>query len=487
MVGTVTQLSSAATPVAPRDVSCLTTSTPRVTKVSRRPHSLESQRKPSDARISTVIRTTIRSPPLTRPNGSNSGNITENLDLISTIRNVPHEPVELRESLANQYGDERSRSATRPVTVSRISRCNFPNSTGLPASNRTIKDNSFAIEQVQQQINTLEELKDERSSSFEGDHRLLITAKTQPSKYFQAYNGQITNTSSADSKQGQNRSRVTPTNVSSGKGLFSNGDQLDPKRKKKKKRLGFAVCPCSCSCAICSLLIGLLLVIGLAVALAIILTRNSSQTASTTTETTIITTVSTTVTTNATAITTPTTDNEVTTEEVTTASTSTTDSTIATTQTTTLCPPTGIVNLQSFSGVMSLWTNQQFNYTATKTSPTLVFTTVSTNRIFYLDSVSVVDTTNSSIELLQNPGFDNSSTALFDWLLWCSSTCGGSGGQLISSSCLSGNCFQDACSGGTDYLLQTFSATIGSTYTISFWLKRSGAGGATGSFSIGIF
>ena len=85
MVRTVIQLSSAVTSAAPRNVSRHSSSTPRVTKVSRRPRSLENQRKLSETRISTVIRTTIRSPPLTRPSRSDSRNVTQNLDLVSHI------------------------------------------------------------------------------------------------------------------------------------------------------------------------------------------------------------------------------------------------------------------------------------------------------------------------------------------------------------------------------------------------------------------
>lgn len=151
------------------------------------------------------------------------------------------------------------------------------------------------------------------------------------------------------------------------------------------------------------------------------------------------------------------------------------------------CPPSGITTLSTYSGTINAWTNYQFNYTATKTTPTLLFSTTSTNRVFYLDSVSVVDTLNTSVELLQNAGFDNSSSTLLGWNMWCSATCSGSGGSLVTGVCLSGNCIQDGCSGGNDYILQTFSTSIGHIYTISFWLRRSGSGLASGSFSIGIF
>jgi hypothetical protein len=99
-------------------------------------------------------------------------------------------------------------------------------------------------------------------------------------------------------------------------------------------------------------------------------------------------------------------------------------------------------------------------------------------RYWYLDSVSVVDVTAPTIELLQNPGFDNSTTALTDWTQYCTSTCGSDAGKVVTSGCVSGNCYMDHCNGGSeiDFLSQSGSTIIGHTYTISFWLLDSGSG-----------
>ena len=109
-------------------------------------------------------------------------------------------------------------------------------------------------------------------------------------------------------------------------------------------------------------------------------------------------------------------------------------------------------------------------------------------RYWFLDDVSVVDVNASSMQLIQNPSFDNSTSALTGWSQWCTSTCPtGQAGQITSgSNCTSTNCYMDHCYGGgvIDFLSQTFSATIGHVYTISFWLIDYGTGpnGATKAY-----
>jgi hypothetical protein len=92
----------------------------------------------------------------------------------------------------------------------------------------------------------------------------------------------------------------------------------------------------------------------------------------------------------------------------------------------------------------------------------------------YLDSVSVVDSSAPSIQLLDNSGFDNSSSIAYGWTTWCQSACGSGSGAVTSSFCYSGNCYVDHCQNQYDYIAQSFSATIGHIYTISFRLKQTG-------------
>jgi hypothetical protein len=125
------------------------------------------------------------------------------------------------------------------------------------------------------------------------------------------------------------------------------------------------------------------------------------------------------------------------------------------------------------------WTRLAYNYTATSTKPTLIFGfTTGTTGYNYLDDVSVVDNSASSIQLLDNPSFENSTSNLTGWTTWCTSACGTGypGRVLANSSCHSGNCYIDHCHTDYDYLVQSFSATIGHNYTISFWLQQTGTG-----------
>lgn len=124
------------------------------------------------------------------------------------------------------------------------------------------------------------------------------------------------------------------------------------------------------------------------------------------------------------------------------------------------------------------WTLFNISYTATKITPTLAFAFKNGGGdTSYLDDVSVVDSSAPNVELLDNSSFDNSTSVLTGWMTWCQSTCTGSSdeGQVTSSSCHTGSgtsCYIDHCQNGMDYLAQSFSATIGSTYIISFWIYQ---------------
>jgi hypothetical protein len=111
--------------------------------------------------------------------------------------------------------------------------------------------------------------------------------------------------------------------------------------------------------------------------------------------------------------------------------------------------------------------------------PTLVFGFTSGGGGYnYLDDVSVVDSNAPAVQLLNNPSFENTTSNLTDWVTWCTSTCNtGYPGKVTNSTCHSGNCFIDHChTPDYDYLVQSFSATIGHIYTISFWFQQTGFG-----------
>jgi hypothetical protein len=96
----------------------------------------------------------------------------------------------------------------------------------------------------------------------------------------------------------------------------------------------------------------------------------------------------------------------------------------------------------------------------------------------YLDDVSVVDTSAPSIQLLDNPSFENSTSTPTGWVTWCTSSCSYGAGQVTNTSCYNGNCYMDHCHTNYNYLAQSFSATIGDIYTISFRVYQTGGGNA---------
>ncbi|CAF0979971.1 unnamed protein product [Rotaria sp. Silwood1] len=152
-----------------------------------------------------------------------------------------------------------------------------------------------------------------------------------------------------------------------------------------------------------------------------------------------------------------------------------------------MCTPTGRGTLLSLSGsVPNSWTQYQFNYTATTTSAIIMFGFQNeNNRQYYLDTVSVVDNNAITVQLLKNPGFENSTTTATGWVQWCTNMCSGHSGVINSGTgcylSTTGNCFMDNCyaSTGIDFLGQSFPTTIGYTYKISFWLILGGSGTTT--------
>ncbi len=135
------------------------------------------------------------------------------------------------------------------------------------------------------------------------------------------------------------------------------------------------------------------------------------------------------------------------------------------------------------------WTEYSFNYTANETSPTLMFGFASASHVYIaLDNVSVVDTANSSVQLLVNPNFADLALNLTGWTIMCSISCTGvTGGTIITTNCLADNCFRSECTTGHEYLVQSFSATVGHTYNISFWSQRvKYGGGGSATLYVGI-
>ena len=143
---------------------------------------------------------------------------------------------------------------------------------------------------------------------------------------------------------------------------------------------------------------------------------------------------------------------------------------------------------QQFTATPSSWTQVTFSYTANYTNPLLLFgiETASTD-FHYIDTVSVVDPTVPSVELLQNGGFDNSTVLFAGWSQWCAFSCYNNG-NTNAGECYTGypcgaptnRCLQGYCSGrpGIFFIGQSFPAVIGRMYTVSFWHIHVGSGTA---------
>lgn len=103
------------------------------------------------------------------------------------------------------------------------------------------------------------------------------------------------------------------------------------------------------------------------------------------------------------------------------------------------------------------------------------------NREYYFDEASVTNVAAPGVQLLSNPSFENSTTSATGWVVWCSSTCSGVVGIIVSgSNCYlgSGRCFKNGCyaSSGIEFIGQTVFTTVGNIYTISFRLNLGGSG-----------
>lgn len=155
------------------------------------------------------------------------------------------------------------------------------------------------------------------------------------------------------------------------------------------------------------------------------------------------------------------------------------------------CSGSNTGNIASCHGTNNFnWTLFTYSFTASASTANITFTfETDANRNFYFDDASVTDNSAPMIELLQNPGFENSSSVIEGWTVSYSGTGGPcSNNGTITSGALcnngSGNCFYEDC-GKHDYfeiLSQTFGTTIGNNYTISYYLQLTGSGGTGHTF-----
>lgn len=139
------------------------------------------------------------------------------------------------------------------------------------------------------------------------------------------------------------------------------------------------------------------------------------------------------------------------------------------------------------------WTLYRFNFTATASTLWITFGfRIENNSAYYLDEVSVVDQNVPSVELLENPNFENSSMTPQRWLLFCSMTCLGTQGTIVNGTSYyssSGYCFKDGCAApnATEFLSQSLAVVVSHIYAVSFWLIQIGGGlSLANTFSVNI-
>ena len=107
---------------------------------------------------------------------------------------------------------------------------------------------------------------------------------------------------------------------------------------------------------------------------------------------------------------------------------------------------------------------------------------------FALDVVSIRSITAPTVELIANNDFETGT--LSSWT-YCNPQSAVSAGEVIKNSdnflCMSyiyqaksgTHFYYDGAVGNADYLIQTFPTTVGTTYTISYWLYNQGSGSAS--------
>lgn len=157
------------------------------------------------------------------------------------------------------------------------------------------------------------------------------------------------------------------------------------------------------------------------------------------------------------------------------------------------CAAAAPANLGTITGTTSAnWTQYTYNYTANTTNTTLIFVIKVVNNIYILlDEVSVVDINDTSVQLLNNPSFDNSAaTPPVGWAMWCQNACTSGLGNLTTGAtlCITGNCYRSQCVATIgDYIGQSFPTVVGRVYSISFWHRRVRlGGGSTATLYVGI-
>ncbi|UJR17720.1 hypothetical protein I4U23_004618 [Adineta vaga] len=143
------------------------------------------------------------------------------------------------------------------------------------------------------------------------------------------------------------------------------------------------------------------------------------------------------------------------------------------------CTPSSIGSssnlLTASSGSTSSYACYAYEWTpVTSGTVTLTFVLQHNPDYWFLDDVSVY---NGAVQMLTNGGFESGSFSP-GWSQTAPTGCGsGTTGYVSSSYRRSGSYgYADGCNGRTDRLSQSFAATAGQSYIVSFWLKSGNSG-----------
>ncbi|CAF0876123.1 unnamed protein product [Rotaria sordida] len=171
---------------------------------------------------------------------------------------------------------------------------------------------------------------------------------------------------------------------------------------------------------------------------------------------------------------------------VTTTSTSTAATTVTITSNTCTSGWTGVTVFTVCTSCPNINSYQQYTYTyvAIGTQTRISFALREDVGFFALDDISVRSNSAPTVELLTNGGFEGGSYS--PWI-YCNPSGSSYAGEIERTSnnfyysgttyaAHSGNYYYvDGAVGKADYITQKFASTIGTTYTISFWLFNKGS------------
>lgn len=144
---------------------------------------------------------------------------------------------------------------------------------------------------------------------------------------------------------------------------------------------------------------------------------------------------------------------------------------------------TGVSTLKTLGNGAMSWTCFCVNWTASATSHTINFKFRQDSQDWYMDDVSIFDS--SANQVILNGGFEGgtSGTAMSrpranNWA-WSGSSCNCCMGVSSSDFKTGTYSWSDGCNGATDNLSQSFATNIGQKYYISWWLRNPGSGTAS--------